>query len=142
MATVLLGISAPKQQTPGVSVSVNGESDHEDETVEHSHQVVFVDTPDVDLNGKRVPLDKKLGEIRYALSLHSHEEADWVEVVNDESFTQNVADIFDCEVGRPDDWKVDDEPEDTPQTSQEPPAGYVRAGGNLGLPREEKGEEN
>lgn len=117
MATVLLGSESPKAPAEGTQTSVNGEEVKSDESVQlPARTIVLIDTPDVDLEGNKVPLDKKLMEIRTAFALHSDAPAKWVEGVN-EGFTAAVSQVFDCPVGRPDNW---DEEQEQPVQQAEP----------------------
>lgn len=120
MATVLLGSEAPKAPAMGTQASVNGEATKNDETVQlPAKTVVLIDTPDLDDEGNKIPLDKKLQEIRNAFALHSDQGASWVEGA-DEGFTGAVSQVFDCEVGRPDGWDDASEGQDegTPAVSE------------------------
>lgn len=108
MATVLLGSTSPRQAPVGTSVSVNDEAPESVEDAPTSGKsVVLIATP-VDQ-----PLDKKLAEVRNAFRLHSHEDAVWVEGHND-FFNQAVSQVFNCPVGRPDDWDAEVAQEPTP----------------------------
>lgn len=104
MATVFLGSTAPIAPAPGTQATVNGAAPKSDPQAKLPAQtVVVIDTPDVDDYGNKVPLDKKLNEIRTAFSLHSENSAAWVEGA-DVGFTSAVSQVFDCPVGRPDKW--------------------------------------
>lgn len=103
MATVLLGSTSPQRPSEGTSTSVNGEPVETTTDDLPSKTVVLIETPDTDVEGNPIPLDKKLSEIRNALALHSQNGAEWVEGV-DEDFTKNVSQTFNCQVGRPDGW--------------------------------------
>jgi hypothetical protein len=123
MSTVLLGSEAPKAPELGTQATVNGEEAKSDQSTNLPERtVVIIDTPDFDTEGNKVPLDKKLMEIRNAFALHSSDAAAWVEGADD-VFTGAVSQVFDCEVGRPGDWKpAAEEPEaqqeGTPTVSQ------------------------
>ena len=103
MATVLLGSTSPQRPPEGTSASVNGEPVETTTESLPSKTVVVIETPDTDIEGNPIPLDKKLSEIRNALSLHSQNGAEWVEGM-DEDFTRAVSQTFNCSVGRPDGW--------------------------------------
>lgn len=104
MSTVLLGSEAPKAPAQGAQASVNNEGVKSDESVSlPARTAVLIDTPDLDSEGNKIPLDKKLLEIRNAFALHSDKTASWVEGT-EKGFTDAVSQVFDCKVGRPDDW--------------------------------------
>jgi hypothetical protein len=111
MATVLLGSTSPRQAPVGTSVAVNGEASEpvEDAPVA-GKSVVLIETPDDE------GLDKQLAEVRNAFRLHSHEDAAWVEG-GDDFFAKAVSQVFNCPVGRPDDWDAED--------AQEPVSDHV-----------------
>lgn len=111
MATVLLGNTSPIQAPVGTSVVINGEQVTAPEPVESTlaeKTIVLVETPDADAEGQTIPLDKRLAEIRSAFAVHSSAPAVWVEG-HDEFFTQAVAQVFSCPIGRPDDWDASPE---------------------------------
>jgi hypothetical protein len=121
MATVLLGSESPKAPQSGTQANVNGEAAKSDETVSLPERtLVLIDTPDVDAEGNKVPLDKRLQEIRNAFALHSESGAAWVEG-EDENFTNSVSQVFDCPVGRPDSWK-EEQTNEPKQTEEERPS--------------------
>jgi hypothetical protein len=101
MATVLLGSNAPLAPAIGLQATKNGERPQSDPNAKlPSQTMVIIDTPDTDDFGRKIPLDKKLNEVRSAFALHSKEPASWVEGA-DEGFTSAVSQVFDCQVGRP-----------------------------------------
>lgn len=106
MATVFLGNTSPVDVPLGIQVHVNGESseEHEAQPSKLHKTIVVIDTPDHDSEGKKIPMSKKLLEIRNAFKLHSADEkAAWVES-HDDGLAKLLAEDFDVEIGRPKDW--------------------------------------
>lgn len=110
MATVYLGSTAPITPEPGTQATVNGAAPKLNQNADLPAQtIVIIDTPDLDDHGNKIPLDKKLNEIRTAFALHSEKSAAWVEGA-DQGFTSAVSQVFDCPVGRPNGWDTSPEP--------------------------------
>jgi hypothetical protein len=132
MSTVLLGSEAPKAPELGTQASVNGEEVESDLNVDlPARTIVLIDTPDFDADGNKVPLDKKLMEVRNAFALHSSDGASWVEG-EESGFTGAVGQVFDCEVGRPNDW--DEKPAaEKPQTEGTPTVSQVEVNPDDGM---------
>ena len=118
MATVFLGNTSPREVPEGTQVHVNDEhvGGDQGEPVQ-GKTIVTIVTPDFDGEGKKIGIGKKLLEIKNAFRIHSVEGVPaWVEST-DPDFAQAVAEEFDVEVGRPDDW----DPK-TEQSEEEPRA--------------------
>lgn len=104
MATVFLGNTSPREVPEGTQVHVNDQHvGGEQGSAQEGRSIVVVVTPDHDAEGKKLGLGKQLLEIKNAFRIHSGDTPAWVES-HDEDFAKLVADEFDCEVGRPDDW--------------------------------------
>lgn len=124
MALVLLGSDSPKTPATGLQVTVNGDAVSSEDVDLPSRTTVLIETPDMDLQGQPIPLDKKLSEVRNAFALHSDGDAAWVEGI-DVGFTDAVSQIFNCPIGRPQDWDASAKEEVKDEVEVDPNDGVI-----------------